>query len=145
MDLNRLNPADFTFEQMSKIISQMPSVFLHQFFKISCYYLGYKNIDYPGPQDKSDFINETFNSINMLSKVISLSTNNNKDLNENVYMNNAKNNELLKRAFRFFIKNADEIGLKYFTNNTDDAVDISIKTESVANIGNSKDTSNLYT
>lgn len=52
-----------------------PKVYLEQFIKITAYYNAYINMENPTIQDRTDFINECYNSINLLSKLIATVSN----------------------------------------------------------------------
>ena len=51
-------------------VLQMPQVFIEQFIKISAYYLAYVNMDEPSNKDRTDYINESYNAMTLLNKLI---------------------------------------------------------------------------
>ena len=57
-------------------ISRAPDIMLHQFTRITLRYLGYilDNIEESDIQAKLNYINEQFNAVGMLSKIISISS-----------------------------------------------------------------------
>lgn len=56
-------------------ISSMPRVFIECFVKISRYYQAFSSLETITNQDRTDFINETYNSMNLLSKLLATASN----------------------------------------------------------------------
>ena len=59
---------------LGDIFSQLPDMFVQQFARLACYYLGY--INSPTKElDRTDYVNESCNAINILTKLVALSSN----------------------------------------------------------------------
>lgn len=57
------------------VLNKMPKIFIEQFVKLSCYYLAYIDIETPSVADRTDYINESFNAMTLLNKLIATASN----------------------------------------------------------------------
>ena len=59
---------------LGTIFSQLPDMFIQQFARLACYYLGYTNSE-TQELDRTEYVNETCNAINILTKLVVVSSN----------------------------------------------------------------------
>ena len=87
-----------------EVIGTLPIMFLHQFYKIACYYNGLVNqVDLPSMEDRNLYINETFMASAMLGRLLAVSSNG-KPVEGQINVDYGKSKLTLAAAFEFFKK-----------------------------------------
>ena len=88
-------------EDLIQLISQCPEALLEQFAKLTAYYLGYLSTsNIASVQEKARFINECFNTVSLLNKIIAITVDG--DSMKGSVNVDPKSKEILNRAIAYY-------------------------------------------